>query len=163
MSMRVREKQKPQTTLTMQPLADSPRFTQEAQLIEEARSGEASGLVEYLYLDILPWRARKLARLFRETCGATLDAEDIQQAGVECALRSLGRALLMQNPLSFLIHAAQLAMLHYCQEQRGPIRVPHVSQWRGARVPTVKSLDAVIPGTDELTLAEILAGEACHV
>lgn len=147
----------------MQTCADSTLFTREAQLIEAARRGEASGLVEYLYLEVLPWRARKLARLFRETCGAALDTEDIQQTGAECALRSLGRALRMQNPLSFLVHAAQHAMLHYCQEQRGPIRVPHVSQWRGALVPAVRSLDAVIPGTDELTLAEVLAGEACYV
>jgi len=98
--------------------------------------------------------------MFRETCGACLDVEDIRQAGIEYVLRRLDQAVLAANPVGFLLHAAHYAMLHYCQEQRGPIRVPHIAQWRGARVPLVASLDAPLAGTDGLTLGDVLEGVA---
>jgi hypothetical protein len=131
---------------------------QQAQLVAAARLGETSGLIEHIYVEFLPGRAWKLARMFRDTCGACLDAEDIIQAGAEYMLYRLDNALQAVNPIGYLLHAAQFAMLHYCQEQRSSIRVPHTSQHRGVAVPTVVSLDAPLPGCEDLTLLDLVAG-----
>lgn len=136
----------------MQTISHSTLAHQTAQL----------NLIEYVYT-LLPARARRLARMFRETCGAVLDSEDITQAGIECAMRRLDKALLAVNPAGYLLHVAQFGMLHYCQEQRAPIRVPHVSQWRGRRVPVVLSLDAPLVEGEEMTLLDQLADESCAI
>lgn len=140
----------------MQTISQSNIALHRAQLIEAARRGEATGLVEYVY-SCLPGQAVKLTLMFRETCGARLEVEDLIQAGIEYVLRRLDRALQATNPVGYLIHAAKYAMLHYCQEQRGPIRVPCTSQWRGEEVPVVVSLDAPLNGYEDLALLDVLS------
>src|SRR5262245_52210232 len=106
-------------------------------------SAGVSELIEYVYTEELPGRAHRLARMFRESCGAVLDVEDIIQAGAVHLMHRQEQALQARNPVAYLIHAARFAMLEYCQEQRCAIRVPATSQRKyGARVPNMLSLDA---------------------
>jgi hypothetical protein len=129
----------------------------EAQLIEEARAGDISGLVEYLYECCLLVRARRLVRGFQWAYGAYLDAEDVAMEGVVRVMIDLDKALARPgHVIGYLLHAAQLCMMNYCQEQRGIIRVPKTSQQKGHKVPVVASLDAPLPGTDDFTLLDVL-------
>ncbi len=142
----------------MQTNFDSTTLARETELIAAARLGETSGLVEYLYTEFLPVPARKLARMFRESCGAVLDVDDLIQAGAEQLLRRLDAALTVARcPIGFLKHAAQFAMLDYCQDTRSSIRVPARSQRNGKRGPEVLSLDAPLVDGEDLTLLDLLA------
>lgn len=123
-----------------------------------ACQGVQSDLIEYVY-SRLPERARKLARMFRETCGAALDSEDIVQAGIEYALCRLDKALQAVSPAGYLLHAAQFAMLNYCKEQQSSIRVPARSQWNGKRVPQVLSLDAPLIAGEDMTLLDLIPAD----
>ena len=134
----------------------------EAQLTAVARAGDASALIEYLYVELLPVRARKLARLFREQYGTRLEAEDITQAGAEWVLRSLDKALTALNPVAWLLRVAATQMLRYCKENCSVIRVPVSMQYAGKgheaqRVPVVASLDAPLRWGEDLTLLDLLA------
>src|SRR6266849_968784 len=143
----------------MQTYSHSTLACREAQLIESARCGATDELVEYVY-DRLPARARKLAAMFLETCGARLDVDDVRQAGAEMVLRRLGKALGADKPVAYLLHAAQFAMLAYCKEQRSPIRVPCSTQCHtGVRPPMVLSLDAPLVAGEDLTLLDLIPAD----
>ncbi len=144
----------------MKTISHSTRFTLEAQLVEAARLGDTSSLVEYIYTDLLRPPAAKLVRMFGETGVVGLDIDDVVQTGAEYILYRLDKALNALNPVAFLVHAARFAMLHYCQEQRSLIRVSCVQQWRGVTVPQVESLDAPLNRCEDLTLLDLLAGVA---
>jgi hypothetical protein len=131
-------------------------LAREAPLIAAARAGATSGLIEYIYRELLPGMARNLARGFRELYGACLDGEDIVQAGIEQVLRYQGRALQQENPVGYLLLAAQSGMLNYCQEQRCVIRVPREQQRSGVTVPKVLSLDAPLGEESDLTLLDLI-------
>jgi DNA-directed RNA polymerase specialized sigma24 family protein len=130
----------------------------ECELVDQARAGETSGLVEYIYR-LLQARAVHLVRGFRAVYGVSLDTDDLAQEGIVRVLRSLGGALATDHPIARLLTAAQFRMLDYCEENRTAIRVPACMQRRGAVVPMVDSLDASIVGTDDLTLLDLVAGE----
>ncbi|MGH2478051.1 MAG: hypothetical protein ACRDHW_00130 [Ktedonobacteraceae bacterium] len=142
----------------MQTISQNSTVRSQAQLIEAARLGETSGLVEYIFVELLPGRAVRLVKNFRDTYGAYLDAEDVAMAGIERVLRSMDKAMVQaSNPIGWLLWSAQLEMLHYCQEQRSPIRVSASSQYhQGAVVPVVKSLDAPLIDGEEVTLLDLL-------
>ena len=140
----------------MQTCEQSTVFQGETQLIEAARAGDGSALVEYFFVKVLPGRAVRLVNGFRDAYGARLDAEDVLMAGVERVLRDLHKALAAANPIAWLSRAAQFEMLHFCQETRSAIRVGHVSQWRGHKVPQVASMDAPLSGADDLTLLDVI-------
>lgn len=131
----------------------------ESELVELARAGMTTGLVEYIY-QLLPVRAARLAHTFLVNSGSRLDVEDIVQEGILEVLGEVWTAVSLRSPVGWLLTAAQHRMLHYCKENCSSIRVPHSSQFRGARVPWVDSLDAPIPGTDSLTLADLVADVA---
>lgn len=146
----------------MQTLAHStmlPNYREHAaKLVDQARSGDIDGLVEYLYSRVRA-RAARLVSGYRAAYGACLDVDDVAQEGIERVLRILGAGLInADEPISWLLAAARLRMLNYCTENRGSIRVPRTSQQRGARVPTVLSLDAPLPGADDLTLLDVIGG-----
>ena len=133
----------------------------ETELVVAARAGETIGLVEYIYCERLRAVAGRLVRQFRESYGARLDVDDVQQVGIEYVLRALARALepSVQKPIGWLLHMARLRMLDYCEEQRCPIRVPASSQRCGKRVPLVASLDAPLVAGEDMTLLDLLVGE----
>lgn len=141
----------------MQTTSQSTVFAPEVQLIEAARAGDSAALVEFLY-DRLMGRAVRLVGGFREAYGARLDAEDVAMEGAVEVLRLMSKALAeATSPVGWLLHAAQLRMLHFCQEQRSLIRVPAASQYQwGAKAPFVVSLDAPLRGREDLTLADVL-------
>ncbi|MBV9468254.1 MAG: hypothetical protein JOZ57_03355 [Abitibacteriaceae bacterium] len=146
----------------MQTLADStmlPNFGEHtAILVDQARSGDIDALVEYLYSRVRA-RAVRLVNGYRAAYGATLDVDDVAQEGIERVLRILSAALSGVNePIPWLLGAARHRMLNYCTENWGVIRVPRTSQQRGAKVPTVVSLDAPVPGTDDLTWLDVIGG-----
>lgn len=141
----------------MKTFSQSTVFQGETQLLEAARAGDGSGLVEYIFVELLPGRAVRLVNGFRDAYGAHLDAEDVVMAGIERVLRDLDKALAVAaNPVAWLLKAAQMEMLHFCQETRSPIRVGQVAQWRGHKVPQVMSLDAPLNGCEDLTLLDVL-------
>lgn len=135
----------------------------EQALLEVARQGDVSPLITYIYTEKLRPRAVKLAHNFQLTYGAHLDAEDIMGAGVECVLRGMQKALdQARNPIGWLLWGAQLAMLHFCQETRSPIRVPASMQHVGRKVPAVFSLDAPL-SEDGSTLLDLVSDEDWQV
>jgi hypothetical protein len=142
----------------MQTFSQNSTVRNQAQLIEAARLGETSGLVEYIFVELLPGRAVRLVNGFRDTYGAHLDAEDVAMAGIDRVLRSVDKALVQaSNPIGWLLWSAQLEMLHYCQEQRSSIRVPNRTQSaRCGLVPNVLSLDAPLNGCEDTTLLDLL-------
>jgi DNA-directed RNA polymerase specialized sigma24 family protein len=128
------------------------------QLVDQARAGEIDGLIEYLYVRVRA-RAAHLVSGYRAAYGSRLDVDDVAQEGIERVLRILGAALgSADEPISWLLGAARLRMMNYCMENRGSIRVPRTSQRQGAKVPAVVSLDAPLPGTDDLTLLDVIGG-----
>jgi hypothetical protein len=134
----------------------------EAQLVALARMGQTDELVEYVYSEMRVQAAR-LVRGFREAYGVNLDAEDVAMEAVVWLLRGekLQRALSQSdNPIAWMLADAKPRMLHYCQEERCLIRVPAASQWRGKAVPRVCSLHAPLPGSEDLTLLDVLPAPA---
>jgi DNA-directed RNA polymerase specialized sigma24 family protein len=130
------------------------RFPVEAQLVEAARAGDASALIEHLYGQLRVW-ARRLVLSYP---ASLLDAEDLLQVGAEKMLRALDAALTKaENPCAWLMHAAKVQMLRECRENSA-IRVPYKALWQGYKAPTVVSLDAPLPGTDDLTLLDVIGG-----
>lgn len=129
----------------------------EWKLVDQARAGETADLVEYIY-QLLPARAVRLVMGFQAACGAHLETGDVVQEGIVRVLRSLDAALATDHPIARLLTAAQFAMQDYCKENCAAIRVPARMQRHGARVPSVASLDAPLPGCDDLTLLDLLAG-----
>lgn len=142
----------------MQTNSNSTVSRVEMQLIEAARAGETSGLVEYLYTEKLMPRAVSLVNNYRRAYGVCLDAEDVAMAGVCEVLRGLDKALReSSNPIGWLLWGVQHTMVHYCQENRSPIRVPHAMQSQGRAAPQVFSLDAPAHQDSNLTLLDALA------
>jgi DNA-directed RNA polymerase specialized sigma24 family protein len=130
------------------------RFPVEAQLVEAARAGDASALIEHLYGLLRTW-ARKLALSYP---ASLLDAEDLLQVGAEKIVRALDAALTKaDNPCAWLMHVAQVQMLRECRENSA-IRVPYTALRQGRKAPTVVSLDAPLPGCEDLTLLDLVAG-----
>jgi DNA-directed RNA polymerase specialized sigma24 family protein len=138
---------------TMQTTHDySMRFPVEAQLIEAARAGDASALIEHLYGRLRAW-ARRLVLAYP---ASLLDADDLLQVGAEKMVRSLGAALVKsQNPCAWLMHAAQVQMLRECRENSA-IRVPYTALYQGRKAPQVVSLDAPLRGCEDLTLLDVI-------
>jgi DNA-directed RNA polymerase specialized sigma24 family protein len=133
----------------------------EAQLVSAARAGSPDGLIEYLY-SLLRSRAVALVGRFR-AFNHSLEVDDLVQEGIEQVLYDLDKGLLIDRPVPWLLTAARHKMLHYCEEYRSPVRVPHSSQNRGAAVPLVMSLDAPLAGCEDLTLLDTLADTMAEV
>src|SRR5258708_2529035 len=113
--------------------------TAEAQLVAAARAGNTCPLIEYLYTEQLPGRAARLVNGYRMTYGARLEVEDVVQVGIEWVVREVNRALVVTNPVTWLLRVAQLHMLRYCSEGYSAIRVPASSQRKyGYRAPHVE-------------------------
>jgi DNA-directed RNA polymerase specialized sigma24 family protein len=130
-----------------------------AGLVEAAQAGETSGLVEYIS-ERLWARAVSLSRSFNGYC-SRLDAEDIRQEGILRALERLHVGLNSSHVVAYLLRSAYGQMFNYCLEQRSLIRVPHTTQnASGVRSPWVDSLDAPLPGEEDLTLLDVLPAMA---
>jgi DNA-directed RNA polymerase specialized sigma24 family protein len=132
-------------------------ITHENQLIEQARGGDITGLIAYLYTRFYRYAKRLSLSYQHGYDGLRLDAEDITQEGIERALRSLRSALAGDHPIAQLLYTGKYRMLDFCQEHRASIRVPARSQRQGKRIPCIASLDAPLPNTEGLTLLDVLA------
>jgi DNA-directed RNA polymerase specialized sigma24 family protein len=88
-------------------------------------------------------RACRMAWFYRVMQGCWFDPQDLAQHAAIAAWRSFDRALARPEPLGYLLRAAKWAMQVYCREHQSLLRVPHTSQWRGARAAEVVSLEAL--------------------
>jgi DNA-directed RNA polymerase specialized sigma24 family protein len=142
----------------MQPRTDISR-TALPDLIAQARQGDPTELLRYLSTRFTQ-TARYLCSGYRfRSQGMHLSAEDLVQEALERSLLSLDKALAGDHPIEHLLCTGTYRMQDVCQEQRASIRVPARSQRRGQRIPFILSLDAPLPGTDGLTLAELIPQE----
>jgi hypothetical protein len=134
----------------------------EASIVEQARAGNTSLLIEHVYGLLRPHALRQV-RAYREVYNLYIDIEDVIQIGALQMVKDCKKALRAENPISLLRHAAHFAMIKYCKEARSPIRVPYSTQWEHkgdvAFAPSfVLSLDELI--FEEVTRVERVAGEA---
>lgn len=137
-------------------IAAKPLTAIEIHLVDQARAGNTSPLIEYFYTRRLVRHAWRLKDRFE-----LVEVDDLIQVGIEAVLRRMNKALLMDNPCAWLQRTAQLSMLSYCSENCSLIRVPRTSQQFGKKIPVVRSLDAILhDGTENLTLLDRIAGEA---
>ena len=130
---------------------------QQNQLIEQARNGDIAGLMAYLYSRFYRYAKRLSISYQHGYDGLRLDAEDITQEAIERALLSLRNALAGDHPIAHLLSTGKYRMLDFCQEYRASIRVPACMQRKGRRIPAITSLDVPLPGTEHLTLCDVLA------
>lgn len=139
----------------MQTLAHSTMFGEHAELIDQARAGEIDGLIEYCYQRIRG-KAYRMVAGFRAAYGARLDADDLmQEAALQMVLR-MGAALASDHPIPFLLRNAWGAMLKYAERYQSLIATPNPGHGNQAR--RVMSLDAPLPGADDLTLLDVIGG-----
>jgi len=138
--------------------SESLSRAEEAELIAAARAGDQaarSRLVE----DCLCYALRRAVRLvafYRAVRGVVLDPQDIAQEAAVRALVRLDKALAAPNPVGYLRWAVGGAMLTFCREHQTAVRVPACMQSRGHQPVDVASLDAPLPGSDGLTLVDVL-------
>jgi hypothetical protein len=132
--------------------------------VEQARAGNTSVLIEYVYGLLRPHASRQV-RAYREVYNLCIDIEDVIQVGALQIVKDCKKALRTENPISLLRHAAHFAMIKYCKEARSSIRVPYSTQWEhkgdvSFSSPFVESLDALLfeDNEEQCLLSRLVAG-----
>src|SRR5437667_6638642 len=113
----------------------------EEQLVELAREGDAAAC--HALLDYVEIPVRKIARWYCRTyqwVNPSLDWQDLFQDAYEEMIKGLGKALIVDNPIAYLIGIGRVHMRRTCY---------HMEEAH-------ESLDAFVPGYEDTCLGDLI-------
>ncbi len=147
-------------------------LAQEQELVQLARTGNQEARARIVesclgYVYSMAWHYSRLhpsntepldlAQVGNEAIVRHLDESllDLAQVGNEAIVRHLDESLRSRYTCNFLRLVARRAMVSYCVEDK-LIRVPETSYRQGKRAPLTISLLAPLPGSDGMTVLDLL-------
>ncbi len=128
-------------------------LAQEQELVQLARTGNQEARARIVesclgYVYSMAWHYSRLHP-------SNTEPLDLAQVGNEAIVRHLDESLRSRYTCNFLRLVARRAMVSYCVEDK-LIRVPETSYRQGKRAPLTISLLAPLPGSDGMTVLDLL-------